>query len=62
MGKLWGQLVTAPLFWARFGPHLIGKVDLREELPVHGDSILIDRYKVGRVQGQLWDRLREVSS
>ena len=54
--------MTAPLFWARIGPHLEGKVDLREELPAHGDSILIDRYKVGRVQGQLWDRLREVSS
>ena len=54
--------MTAPLFWARFGPRLIGKVDLREELPAEGDSIRIDRYKVGRVQGQLWNRLREVSS
>ena len=54
--------MTAPLFWARFGPHLIGKVYLREELPVHGDSILIDRYKIGVVPGQLWDRLSEVSS
>jgi len=54
--------VTAPLFWARFGPHLIGKVDLREELPAQGDSIMFDRHKVGRVQGQLWSRVAEVTS
>ena len=54
--------MTAPLFWARFGPHLIGKVDLREELPAEGDSIMVDRYKVGRVPGQLWERVAEVSS
>ena len=54
--------MTAPLFWARFGPHLIGKVDLREELPAEGDSIMVDRYKVGRVQGQLWSRVAEVAS
>jgi len=49
--------VTAPLYWARFGPHLIGKVDLREELPADGDSIMLDRHKVGRVQGDLWARV-----
>ena len=56
--------MTAPLYWARFGPHLSGKVDLsakrvdlREELPADGDLILIDRYKVGRVQGDLWARV-----
>jgi len=54
--------VSAPLFWARFGPHLIGAVDLREELPAHGDSILIDRYGLGVVPGQLWDRLSEMTS
>ena len=53
--------MTAPLFWARIGLHLEGKVDLREELPAHGDSILIDRYKVGRVQGDLWARVAEVT-
>ena len=55
-------VVSAPLFWARFGPHLIGAVDLREELPAHGDSILIDRYGLGVVPGQLWDRLSEMTS
>ena len=54
--------MTAPLFWARIGRHLEGKVDLREELPAEGDSILIDRYKVGRVPGQLWERVAEVTS
>jgi len=54
--------MTASLFWARIGPHLEGKVDLREELPAEGDSILIDRYKVGRVQGDLWARVAEVTS
>ena len=54
--------MTAPLFWARFGPHLIGKVDLREELPAQGDSIMVDRYKVGRVQGDLWARVAGVTS
>ena len=48
--------MTAPLYWARFGPHLIGKVDLREELPADGNSIMVDRYKVGRVHGDLWAR------
>jgi len=54
--------VTAPLYWGRFGPHLIGKVYLRDELPADGDSILLDRYRVGRVQGDLWARVAEVSS
>ena len=54
--------MTAPLFWARIGPHLIGKVDLRETLPCDGDSIMVDRYKVGRVQGQLWAQVAEVTS
>ena len=49
--------MTASLFWVRFGPHLIGKVDLREELPVDGNSILLDRHEVGRAQGQLWSRV-----
>ena len=54
--------MTAPLFWARIGLHLEGKVDLREELPAEGDSILIDRHMVGRVPGQLWERVAEVTS
>ena len=54
--------MTAPLYWGRFGPHLIGKVYLRDELPADGDLIMANRYKVGRVPGQLWQRVAEVSS
>lgn len=51
--------MTAPIYWARFGPHLIGP--LREDIVpnVSGNSIAADRFKIGRVPGQLWSRLAE---
>jgi len=54
--------VTAPLFWARIGPHLIGKVDEKEVVRTCGDSIALDRYKLGRMQADLWARVAEVTS
>jgi len=54
--------MNAPLFWARIGPHLIGKVDPKEVVRTSGDSIALDRYKLGRVQGDLWARVAEVTS
>lgn len=54
--------MTAVVFWARIGRQLIGKVDLREELPAQDDSIAVDWYQVGCVQGQLWARVAEVKS
>jgi len=53
--------VTAPLFWARFGTQLLGDLAVGEVVPVDGDAITVDRYEVGRVQGDLWLRVGEVS-
>jgi hypothetical protein len=49
--------MTAPVFWARVGEHLIGP--LRDEVVpnVSGNSIAADRYGIGRVGGQLWERI-----
>ena len=51
--------MTAPVFWARVGVHLIGP--LRDEIVpnVSGNSIAADRYDIGRVAGQLWERIAE---
>ena len=54
--------MTAPLFWARFGTQLLGDLAVGEVVPVDGDAITVDRYGVGRVQGDLWGRVAEVSS
>ena len=54
--------MTAPVYWARVGEHLIGS--LRDEIVpnVSGNSIAADRYDIGRVGGQLWERIAEVRS
>jgi hypothetical protein len=54
--------VTASVFWARVGEHLIGP--LRDEVVpnVSGNSIAADRYGIGHVDGQLWERVAEATS
>ena len=54
--------MTAPVYWARVGVHLIGP--LRDEIvpTVSGNSIAADRYGIGHVDGQLWERAAEVAA
>ena len=54
--------MTALVFWARFGPHLIGPLGDEIDPTVSGNSIAGDRYDIGRVSGQLWERIAEVQS
>lgn len=50
--------MTAPVFWARIGPHLTGRV--REiDAPIHGDQISKNEYQLPSAEGQLWERLAE---
>ena len=54
-----GGVMSASVFWARVGVHLIGP--LRDEIVpnVSGNSIATDRFGIGRVAGQLWERIAE---
>ena len=54
--------MTAPVYWARVGSHLIGS--LRDEIVpnVSGYSIAADRFDIGGVAGQLWGRIAEGQS
>ena len=52
--------MTAPLFWARFGPRLEALVT-ETDVPVQGDSILRNQYQLPMPDGQLWERVAEKS-
>lgn len=52
--------MTALVFWARVGVHLIGPLGDEIVPNVSGNSIAADRYDIGRVSGQLWERIAEV--
>lgn len=54
--------MTAPVFWARVGPHLIGPLGDEIVPTVSGNSIADDRYGIGYVSGQLWERVGGVQS
>lgn len=50
--------MTAPMFWARIGEHLTGRV--REiDAPIQGDSILMNANGLPNAPGQLWERIAE---
>lgn len=50
--------MTAPIFWARIGQHLTGRV--REiDVPIDGDSIAANEYQLPTPTGQLWERIGE---
>ena len=50
--------MTAPIFWARIGEHLTGRV--REiDAPIDGDSIRSNLYQLPNPPGQLWARVAE---
>lgn len=50
--------MTAPVFWARSGPHLTGRV-IETEAPILGDSIAANEYQLPTPPGQLWERVAE---
>lgn len=53
-----GDIVTAPIFWARVGEHLTGRV--REiDAPIQGDAISRNLYQLPNPPGQLWERIAE---
>jgi hypothetical protein len=56
------RIVTALVFWARVGPHLIGPLGDEIVPNVSGNSIAADRYEIGHVVGQLWERVGGVQS
>lgn len=54
--------MTAQMFWARVGPHLIGPLGDEIVPNVSGNSIAADRFDIGGVAGQLWERIAEGQS
>ena len=51
--------LTAHVYVARAGEHLIGLVLRGHVYEASGDSIAADHYGIGNIRGQLWDRLAE---
>lgn len=51
--------MTAHVFVARAGQHLIGLVLNGHVYEASGDSIAADHYGIGHIPGQLWERLAE---
>lgn len=50
--------MTAPVYWARSGKYLNGRVT-ETEACIDGDSILRNLYQLPNPSGQLWERLAE---
>lgn len=50
--------MTAPIFWARIGPHLTGRVT-ETDVPISGTSIAKNEYQLPTPPGQLWERFAE---
>lgn len=53
--------MSAAVYWARTTAELIGRVN-EVNVEVQGDSIVLDVYGLGRVSGQLWERIAEGQS
>lgn len=50
--------MTAPVFWARIGAQLQGRVT-ETDVPIRGNSILRNLYQLPNPPGQLWERIAE---